>query len=133
MEKHIPEVNNPKKSPMIAYQRQEVIQVSSPLPPPQILREYEEIVPGSAQTILLRVEKQANHRMEIERRIVEVETKLPIRGQIFALVLGLSSVSGALICAYLGQPAIGSVLGGVGLINVVAAFLRRNTKEENKK
>jgi len=44
---------------------------SGPLPSPASLREFEEIVPGSADRLITMVEKQGNHRMEIEKRVVE--------------------------------------------------------------
>ena len=41
-----------------------------PLPPPHILRAYEDAVPGAGQTIVQAFGKQTNHRIETQRREV---------------------------------------------------------------
>jgi uncharacterized membrane protein len=41
-----------------------------PLPPPEMLRGYDEIVPGAAERILTQFERQSEHRREIERKMV---------------------------------------------------------------
>ena len=42
---------------------------SSPLPSPKELREYEQIVPGIADRLINSLEKQQNHRMELEKTV----------------------------------------------------------------
>ena len=53
--------------------RQVVTQViqsefSGPLPPPNIIKGYEDILPGAADRILSMAENQAKHRQEIEKK-----------------------------------------------------------------
>ena len=40
---------------------------SGPIPPPNIIKGYEEVLPGSADRILAMAEKQSNHRQEMEK------------------------------------------------------------------
>lgn len=44
---------------------------SGPLPAPKVLEQYDAIVPGAAERILLRFEEQANHRIELESAVVK--------------------------------------------------------------
>ncbi len=41
--------------------------LSGPLPPPEMLAQYEEILPGAAERILSMAERQAEHRQKMER------------------------------------------------------------------
>jgi uncharacterized membrane protein len=43
---------------------------SGPLPLPQQLQGYEEIVPGAADRIIRMAEKQSAHRIEIESKVI---------------------------------------------------------------
>lgn len=40
---------------------------SGPIPPPDIIKDYENILPGSADRIISMAEKQADHRRDIEK------------------------------------------------------------------
>lgn len=44
------------------------------LPPPEVLKQYEEIVPGVASRILNAVEQEQRHRQDREREALEQET-----------------------------------------------------------
>lgn len=91
-----------------------------PIPPPSILAAYDKIVPGSAERILAMAEKQALHRQGIETKLVDIETKLESRGQIFGFTLGFICVTGGIILIALGKnvgglttliAALGSLVG----------------------
>ena len=55
---------------------------SGPLPPPQILQRYEEIVPGAADRILKMTEKQMNHRIDLEKTVIEGDAKRSYPGSL---------------------------------------------------
>ena len=40
---------------------------SGPLPPPEILRKFDEVVPGAAERIIKMAEDQSIHRKELEK------------------------------------------------------------------
>ena len=44
---------------------------SGPVPPPAILKGYEELVPGAAERILAQAERQTDHRIQLERIVIE--------------------------------------------------------------
>ncbi len=62
-----------------------------PLPPPEILRELDDIVPGSPSRLFTLFEDQARHRMDLERRVVGsdiVQSRLGLlAGCLIALVI----------------------------------------------
>ncbi len=64
-----------------------------PIPPPSLFREYEAILPGSADRILNLAEKQQTHRIEIEKSAVNSQMKQGERGQIFGFIIFLIGIA----------------------------------------
>ena len=44
-----------------------------PLPPPAVLRQYDDVLPGSAERIMRMMEEQASHRFQAENRRIQIE------------------------------------------------------------
>ena len=110
------------------------------LPPPEMLREYEAILPGITERLLAEVERQTRHRQELEREVTRVnveigrtDTRYRGRGQVFAFVLGtVGLVSGSAVVMVTGTAAgatAGAAIGGATLVSIVTAFIvgRRGT------
>lgn len=70
---------------------------SGPLPPPQVLREFEQILPGAAERIFIQFEAQAEHRRRSETKVIDSNTLSQKLGAISAPVIGLSGVVGGMI------------------------------------
>lgn len=109
---------------------------SGPVPSPEMLKAYEEVLPGCAERLVSVFEQQTKHRMNIENQIVPHEIKQAGRGQNYGFILALAFliVSGALIA--LGHEVAGTVLGTVDLVALVSVFVlgkyyqRKERKEE---
>lgn len=95
-----------------------------PIPPPQVLLGYNEIIPGLADRIVLMAEKeQAHHHLfstnALKARVVEARL-----GQIFGLII---AVLGFLVAGYfasLGQPWAGVAIVGVHTVAIVTVFIK---------
>jgi uncharacterized membrane protein len=103
---------------------------SGPLPPPSLLAQYDEIVPGAAERIIKAFEAEVAHRHEMERSLVDAETKVykstitEIRtGQALAFVLSLFFLAAGTFLVHGGKQWPGTILGGTGLVGIVSAFL----------
>ncbi len=104
---------------------------SSPLPPPKELMEYEEILPGITQKFMTAFEKQQDHRMELEKTVINADVSRMKLGQIFAFILGFTAIFGGLFLLVKGLSIAGfSVLVGT-TATLVGAFLYG--KAENRK
>lgn len=95
----------------------EVVQVrgvvghyQGPLPPPAMLRGYEEVVPGSGERIIAMAERQAAHRQNIESR-----------GQLFGFSLAASAIAGGFLAAAFGLPLVG-VSGVILAVATLSGF-----------
>jgi len=64
----------------IAERRLEYLEHSGPLPHPEILSGYEKVLPGSADRILKMAEKQQDHRISNENKLVDAENQSRLLG-----------------------------------------------------
>lgn len=111
---------------------QKIQHFSGPLPSPEMLKEYNKILPDSAERIFRMAEKAQDHYEATERKLIELEIKKVPKGQNFAFIIAITGIIGAVICAFLGQVTIGSIIGGATLISVVPYFIpRKRKKKEN--
>ncbi len=66
---------------------------SGPIPQPSDLQKYENIKIGFAERIVLMAEHEANHRQNIEHKIINSERIFNIFGQLVAACMGLSVIA----------------------------------------
>lgn len=87
------------------------------LPHPDILRQYEKILPGSTDRILRMAEKISDHIMAIESGVINSNIKLSFLGWVSATIIVMMFVTlgGALV--YLNR----NIEGFVSMITPVAA------------
>lgn len=122
------------------FLKKELRQVSSkfsgPIPPPELLEGYENIVPGSADRIIRMTERQIDHRTNIESLIVKGDNRRADKGLTFAFVLGILCIVVAAALAYLGQPNVAIViivvLFGTGTTTYIYGTNVRKQERENK-
>ena len=125
-----PKPVKPGEQVVVTEVREETRTFSGPLPHPEILQKYNEVIPGGADRIFKMAEEEALHRRAQERDIVRggidddkaraTERRL---GQIFGLVIGLAAIGGGAYTASVGQPWAGSFIGGAGVGGLVLAFV----------
>lgn len=60
---------------------------SGPLPAPETLAAYEQILPGAADRVIAMAERQSAHRQQLETMQVESASKIWLRGQVFGFIL----------------------------------------------
>lgn len=109
---------------------------SGPLPPPFILRQYDEIVPGAADRILAMAESQHEHRHALEKRVIFGNVDAQARGQWMGFVLGLVGIIGGFFLIGLGHSGWGvaAIVGSlVSLITVFVVGQRRQRQERERK
>ncbi len=100
---------------------------SGTLPPPDVVSQYERVLPGAADRIMRMMESQAEHRMEMERSLVDGAVRTERLGQIFGLSVVLLAF---LVSAWLivnDHSVSGTVLGVTDLIVLVVVFAQRDS------
>ncbi|HEX5870033.1 MAG TPA: DUF2335 domain-containing protein [Longimicrobium sp.] len=92
---------------------------SGPIPEPEVLRDYEHVLPGLAERIVRWTEDEAHHRRTVERSLVQ----LSWGGLWSALLLALTTILGGMLLAWYGRSVVG-VIGVVGaLAGLVIVFM----------
>lgn len=108
-----------------------------PLPAPDALRDYNAVLPGAAERIIAMAEKEADHRRQIDTKILDaqiadaVSARVQVkRGQYCGLSACLTVVVSACVVAAMGHEVAGSILGASGLAGIITSFVveRKQTK-----
>src|ERR1019366_753650 len=133
----IPQKNRPKLSQVtVEFYKEEVSVRSGPLPAPEELAAYNQVITGGADRIMKMAEQQSAHRISLESTVVNSQQKQSFCGQIFGLIIGLAGLGVATFAAVHDQPWFGSIIGGSTLVSLVSVFVyaRRGQKADlNKK
>lgn len=144
---------NPAQNPAPAAQGP-VLQVQSiqatsfqsfqgPIPPPELLGQYNAIIPDAAERILAMAERENRHRHEQESQalqaniaaqqkqleIAEQQTKATFRsdtyGQLLGFAVSAGCVGGCIYLALNGQPVVAGLLAGLPLAGIIRALKDR--------
>lgn len=106
------------------------------LPHPEIMAKYEALHPGIIAWMMQRVEKQQDHRMNLEAQAIPERIKQGTRGQVFAFLLGIGTLAVGAYGFYLGRPIEGLSSVIVGISAIAGAFfygIRRESLERIEK
>lgn len=96
---------------------------SAPIPPPVVIQQYEEILPGSADRILKMAEGQAGHRIELERTVVSGDSKRSYIGLFLGFFLSMMVIGGGIYLIANGHEWAGSGLIGLNLVGLASVFV----------
>lgn len=97
--------------------------ISGPIPSPQILAGYEQILPGAAERVVAMAEKEQEHRHRMESRMVSGTLRTVLVGQVLGGALGLVVCTGGTWAIIQGQATGGAVAVVSALASMVGAFL----------
>jgi uncharacterized membrane protein len=120
----VPSVNHHHRDPksvQVAHVSQ--TRFSGPLPHPDILARYEQILAGAADRIISMAEAQSRHRQELEAEVIASDIKNSRIGLYCGLIIGLTAILSGAACIFVGQQWGGGFLGGAGLTGLVSVFV----------
>lgn len=104
-----------------------------PLPPASELEHYNRVCPGGAERIIAMAERQAEHRMQLENHVAREQMRQSGRGQIFALVIGLTGVLAAAFVGALGHTAVAIAIATGSLGTLAVTFLVGKRQERQSR
>lgn len=96
---------------------------TGPLPHPDSLRGYEEVLPGAAERILTMAEEQGRHRRHLETVVVVGNSRRSSLGLWLGFVVAVLFLAAAVVLIFRGHDWAGSVVGGVDIVGLVAVFV----------
>lgn len=101
-----------------------------PLPPPEVLAQYQAIDSSLANRIVEMAEAESKQRHALEQKWLDAKTDdrkaaraQSGRGQTFGFIISLAFLGGALWATSNGNPVVGGALGGGTVLGLVAIFV----------
>jgi len=120
----------------LVHQQTEV-SYSGPLPPPGVLAEFEKVLPGSAERIFVMAEKQLEHRMSLEKTVIEGGSKRADKGIYAAVLIEGMFLATSCYLAHLGLTTDALKVVGGSAVGLLSAFgfgtLSRRSERIKKK
>lgn len=98
---------------------------SGPLPPPEQLARFEDVLPGTAARIIAMAEKEGEHSREVQMRAVRATVRLQHIGQVMAFVLSCCALTSAYWLAMAGHDWVAGSLVAGGFVGLATVFLRQ--------
>lgn len=98
-------------------------QFSGPLPPPEVMDRYNQIIPGAAERILAMAEQDAIHQREIENAAITFKAEEVKRGQQYGFGIGVFAFTTCIVAILLGLEKAAIVIGGTTVIGLVSVFV----------
>ena len=65
---------------------------TGPIPPPEVIKGYESVIPGSAERLLKIAEEEQQHRFEIDNQLTKGYMALNVRGQLLGFFIVLTLI-----------------------------------------
>lgn len=106
---------------------------SGPLPPPEVMGLYEQLIPGAAERLLTAFENQQNHRHSLENRVVDAGVRRSWAGLWCALAVALAGIAVAGLAVIYAQQWAASVIGGGTLVGLVTVFVTGRSQQEKER
>lgn len=107
------------------------VSFQGPLPPPGMLRQYDEVAPGTAERIIAMAESEQRHRHKEDVRINSANVVLSrvnaaemLLGQIFAFIIAMGGLWTGKELIVGGHVLAGSIFSGAVLVALVAVFIK---------
>ncbi|MGW4922286.1 DUF2335 domain-containing protein [Streptomyces parvulus] len=108
----------------IRVMRREIVRRhQGPLPAPQTLGEYEQVLPGLAERIVSMAEREQAHRHELERTDLTQDYRISRAGQGLGLIALLVIAALAAYLGFLGHPGWAVAVAGIDIAAVVGVFV----------
>jgi len=117
---------------VVTTQVHQVKQWQGPLPSPDDLARFNEIIPDGAQRIVAMAENEQKHRLAHEAAVLDANRREARRGQYFGTGLSAFAIAGAVYVAIIGgSPWVSASLVGVPFAGVIVSLI--NSRSGTKK
>lgn len=123
----------PEKREQVVELALRAFSFQGPLPPPEMLEHYGELVPDGADRIIRLTEKEQQHRHELEKSDLRHEQKYSMIGLSSGIVVTVLCVVSALAVVLAGYgPIPASIFVSVPLLSAVKSLIDGKTKKQDE-
>jgi uncharacterized membrane protein len=123
------------QSAELRIQRAEMQAFAGPLPPPEALERYNQVLPGAAERIIAMAESQHDHRQHLESTVITEGVKAQRLGTILGFVVAMTTILGGMFLMYMGKESTGlaSVITALAALVGVFIYGKREEQSDRKK
>lgn len=125
--------NGKEKTETKTVMVQRSISFSGPLPPPEVLKKFNEVVPGAAERIIKMAEGQFVHRVELEKKVINSDIDNSRLGLIFGFIIAIVGLIISFGLVVLGHQIVGTIFGGTTLLSLVSVFVYGTTSRKKER
>lgn len=133
----LPTASLPGAAPLdassLTVSRTQIQSYVGPVPPPAFLREFEELVPGTAAMIFRVFEHQAEHRMKMEDRALGASIVRQYLGWASATLIGVIGIGGGIALVYAGHDWGGASIAAAVGSGLAATFITGRIVEKKER
>jgi uncharacterized membrane protein len=120
-----------KTQQIIQFVTHKVSHFSGPLPPPEIIKEYDKIVKNGAERIFQMAEKEQSHAIHLENYITKKRLAQIDRGSFFSFTLGLAGIISSAYLATLGHDWLAGIIATTTIGSLACAFIIGEKSQKN--
>ena len=99
-----------------------------PLPPPSLLDQYNQIVPGAAERILRLFEIQVDHRQRLEGQVIGSDIRDSRLGLVLGAIVSIAAIVGGVFAITYGHPTTGGIIAAIPVPTLAAVFVYGSRK-----
>jgi uncharacterized membrane protein len=98
---------------------------NGPMPPPEMIAAYRELVPDAPERFFRMAEKQAEHRQDLEKYELRSDTRLSFAALFTGAFLTVICIAAAVWVAILGITVVAVALVGAPLAAIIVTIIRQ--------
>ena len=106
---------------------------AGPLPPQDVLKRYNDVLPGAAERILTMAEDQGSHRRGLENRVIDNDISSSKRGSWFAFIIGITAVVGSIVLLAMDKNIAGFVTLITALGTLLGVFIHASRQRKKER
>lgn len=113
---------------------------NGPIPPPEILAQYDQIMPGLGQKIIDQFLSETAHRHDVESRTVSINKSITDgtmlerkNGQRYGFAIFVFMLIAIVYLAMNDHDGVAGILGGTTMVAVIGLFVVRRQESKVKK
>lgn len=126
VEKVLASIDPDKRSVIVSAMVEMRQTFSGPLPRPADFTAYKEVLSNAPERILLMAEKQQQHRIDSEERIIKADIRESIFGQVFAVLLVVLFLAAAVYLGINGHDWLAGIVATLSA-TISAIFYLKST------
>lgn len=121
---------------LVAQITSQITQYSGPVPPPELLGKYDDVIPNGAERIMVMAEQQLAHRIDLERTVVHGDARRSWFGLWLGFIVSLVIIAAGVTVALMKSPTSGAVIITGTIVTLASVFVyatqSRRAEREHK-